>query len=560
MSKKVQKNTSKPIKKESAPKVVTQPASGIEINWYFVGLGVILLVVLLIRMRLLGIPLERDEGEYAYMGNLILNGIPPYKDAYNMKLPGTYYMYALWMGMFGTTITGVHFGLLIMTIGTILLLFFSFRTLFTSNVALIASGVYGLMSLSANLLGFAAHATHFMTFYIALALFFYSKFTKNRKWFWALLTGIALGMSFLMKQQAVFMLVFGFLMIVIYQVFEKPLPIKSLIINAGLYSIGVFIPYLLVLVIMSSTGVFDTFWFWTVQYASKYAGSGVSMDDAKMLFGMSFEPMYKEFMGIWWLCGAGLIITYFSKYDLRYKLLATGLFIFTFLTVCPGFYFRQHYFIPFLISVGLMAGITLDAIAGGLADRLKINGLRVFGFVVLAIIAASAITGFKDYYLKTKPEQLCKRIYGTNPFVESVEISKYLKENTTKEDKIAVLGSEPQIFFYADRSSATGYIYTYGLMESHDYNKTMQKQMIDEIEKNKPKYLVYCNVRTSWLPRPDSPMDIFTWFNKYSTENYEVVGIVDGLNSYQPQYKWNELAKTSQPQGEEYILVFKRKV
>ncbi len=45
--------------------------------------------VLAIRIRLLGIPLERDEGEYAYAGQLMLQGIPPYKLAYNMKFPGT---------------------------------------------------------------------------------------------------------------------------------------------------------------------------------------------------------------------------------------------------------------------------------------------------------------------------------------------------------------------------------------------------------------------------------------------------------------------------------------
>jgi hypothetical protein len=47
-------------------------------------------LVLAIRIRLLGIPLERDEGEYAYAGQLTLQGIPPYKLAYSMKFPGTF--------------------------------------------------------------------------------------------------------------------------------------------------------------------------------------------------------------------------------------------------------------------------------------------------------------------------------------------------------------------------------------------------------------------------------------------------------------------------------------
>jgi hypothetical protein len=69
-------------------------------------------IVIAIRIRLLGIPLERDEGEYAYAGQLILQGIPPYKLAYNMKFPGTYAAYAAIISIFGQTIAAVHLGLL----------------------------------------------------------------------------------------------------------------------------------------------------------------------------------------------------------------------------------------------------------------------------------------------------------------------------------------------------------------------------------------------------------------------------------------------------------------
>jgi hypothetical protein len=54
----------------------------------------ILVVTALLRIRLLGVPLERDEGEYAYVGQLILQREVPYLAARNMKLPGVYYAYA----------------------------------------------------------------------------------------------------------------------------------------------------------------------------------------------------------------------------------------------------------------------------------------------------------------------------------------------------------------------------------------------------------------------------------------------------------------------------------
>src|SRR5512140_4026993 len=83
-------------------------------RWIF--LGLVILFVVFVRVRLLEVPLERDEGEYAYMGQLILQGIPPYGEAYNMKFPGTYLMYALVMAIFGQTIEGIHIGLMIVNL------------------------------------------------------------------------------------------------------------------------------------------------------------------------------------------------------------------------------------------------------------------------------------------------------------------------------------------------------------------------------------------------------------------------------------------------------------
>lgn len=69
-------------------------------------------------------PYEQDEGEYAYMGQLIPQGIPPYAEAYNMKMPGIYAAYVLLLAVLGQTHTGIHFGLLVMNTASIVLLFF----------------------------------------------------------------------------------------------------------------------------------------------------------------------------------------------------------------------------------------------------------------------------------------------------------------------------------------------------------------------------------------------------------------------------------------------------
>src|SRR6187551_2013958 len=84
--------------KSSGPGI-TNDTSQLETMILYGCLAVVMLFITFLRIRLADFPLERDEGEYALMGQMILQGIPPYEMAYNMKLPGVYYMYALLMSI-----------------------------------------------------------------------------------------------------------------------------------------------------------------------------------------------------------------------------------------------------------------------------------------------------------------------------------------------------------------------------------------------------------------------------------------------------------------------------
>ncbi|MBA2431198.1 MAG: hypothetical protein H0V56_03690, partial [Chthoniobacterales bacterium] len=133
----------------------------LQIGWLAL-LALTLVVVLAIRVRLLEVPLERDEGEYAYAGQLLLQGVPPYQLAYNMKFPGTYAAYALLMAVFGQTTRGIHLGLLLVNAATIALLFLLARRLVRLPAACAAAATYAVLSVSPSVQGFAGHATHFV--------------------------------------------------------------------------------------------------------------------------------------------------------------------------------------------------------------------------------------------------------------------------------------------------------------------------------------------------------------------------------------------------------------
>ena len=122
------------------------------------------------------------------------------------------------------------------------------------------------------------------------------------------------------------------------------------------------------------------------------------------------------------------------------------------------------------------------------------------------------------------------------------------------------MGSEPQICFYANRRSVTGYIYTYGLMETNAPSRRMQKEMIDEIEGGRPEILVMVELRASWLATKESEKTIFHWMEKYSHDFYDTIGVVNFLPSGTSESHWGDDAARFHVGPGDAIYVMKRKL
>src|SRR5437016_14140955 len=145
------------------------------------------------------------------------------------------------------------------------------------------------------------------------------------------------------------------------------------------------------------------------------------------------------------------------------------------------------------------------------------KGAHKFRIAILlpfALCLAWPLWSEADFFFGRPLDEANRMVNGTNPFPESIKIGEYLRAQSSPTDTIAVLGSEPQIYFYAQRHSATGFIYTYGLMEPQKYARRMQEEMIHEIESARPKFLVSVVMVKFWLWRPDFERLMFSWANE----------------------------------------------
>ena len=215
----------------------------VQFAWWALATIVFTLVVA-IRIRLLGIPLERDEGEYAYAGQLILQGIPPYKLAYNMKFPGTYAAYGLIMSIFGQTIVGIHIGLLLINAASIIMIFFIGRRLFGLPAGVVAAGTYAVLSLSPAVLGLAAHASQFaMLPVLAGTLLLVSDRSDQRGFGREFASGALFGIGVLMKQPAAFFIFFGAIYPVSNGIRRRASHLRRSLLRISIFSAGVIIPF-----------------------------------------------------------------------------------------------------------------------------------------------------------------------------------------------------------------------------------------------------------------------------------------------------------------------------
>ena len=101
-------------------------------------------------------------------------------------------------------------------------------------------------------------------------------------------------------------------------------------------------------------------------------------------------------------------------------------------------------------------------------------------------------------------------------------------------------------------------------MEVQPFAEQMQREMMAEIEKAKPAYMVFVNVPTSWLPRPGSNMNILRRAEAYLGSSYQPVGVVDILYDktgvYRgTEYKWDNDVPRYQIRSQFFLSVWKRK-
>jgi hypothetical protein len=225
----------------------------------------------------------------------------------------------------------------------------------------------------------------------------------------------------------------------------------------------------------------------------------------------------------------------------------------------PGLHFRPHYFIQILPAVALLCGIAIEILPMAFPERI---GRAVKTALIIFVFTASGYLLYAERLLlfQLPPDDVIKNSYLTaKPFAESVTVADFIKANTTPLDRITVIGSEPEIYFYAGRSAGTGYIYLYSLLENQPYAEKMQNEYLQELVASDPKFVVIVHDVASWMSEGSSIDAFMGKANRFLSEHYTQVGVVDIHRNEPSQFVWGRGAALYHNKSSTYMLVLMKK-
>ena len=525
--------------------------------WDTLSLFVILLIITKLRFPFLEIPLERDEGAYAYMAQLLLEGVPPYTQAYSLYFPGVFIIYALTFLILGQTIFAIHFCLLVATLITIVIIFLIGKKLFDPLTGIISGATFGLLGLNPYAQGLFSHGEPFTMLFICSGVYLLLLSIDSEKKILFLWSGLFFGLGLLIKQN-IFVFIGLPIVYLCWSLLKKPRLKRKFYLDAIFYfTFGYFIPLAVFFIFCLITGSLEQMFFWTFIMPTEMTPP-ISISRAVYQFKILTLPIIKSSPLFFGVAAIGLLSPLWDKSSRLAVLFIVIFLVFSFFTMSLVFYFRAHYFLCLFPATALLTGVGFYSM-NNLIKKISLRRINpIITAVFVFIFFSYSIFDQRKFFFQTKPETVSRIIYGNNPFPESLVIADYIKEHSSPSDKIAILGSEPQILFYADRVSASKHIFMYYLMGNHLHALSMQKEAMADIELTKPPILINVVIPTSWLFQKDSKSMLFHWLDGFVLKNYKLAGVVEiqGLNT--TNYYWGVDTTKFVPKGENFIQIYQR--
>ncbi len=461
---------------------------------------VLLILVVITSLQLAPTVIDqgRDSGIFAYTGQVIYEGGLPYRDAWDNKPPGVYYINALAFAIFGPGRWAVWLIETTFVFLAGLAIFWLLDQVFERRLyTWIGALMFVLLARHPALVS----DTNFTEVYALLpqVLVFIAgyQFMRRQRYSTSFLIGLAASMTFLMKQTTI-----GVALMFIPALLLSGHPVTQSLrrwkliattILGGLIGLGVVALYLLMNGVLweaiDATFVSPAAFH---NWVSKEAGSlwdAVWQTLTDSVVPLVVGPLL-PFLLVGVLVSLRRGVLRIRKYPNVQAAADAGLFVWATLTFLADLVLTnptnrayEHYYVTLLPALVLLTTRGLAEISGEgqstRKGRLAISAVWVYLTLAIAVgpVGGAVVRLWIVDWEVTGP-------------IRNEYLADYVVEHTAPEDNVLVWGATTAINFQADRPSPTQYHYGYPLIVP-DYTSEVQiDEIVDDLEANQPRLII----------------------------------------------------------------------
>jgi hypothetical protein len=515
--------------------------------WLILALCSIIYVIA--RISFTDIPLNRDEGTYAYLGKVAMSGGVPYWDFYEMKPPGLYYFYGMLGGIFGYGESGLRIGLMVLNILNAWWIYKISSELFKEKApSIVAAALFLIFSLSKGVFGHSAVAEQPVIAFVLPSLFLLVRSKSGRDLIGA---GILMALAMTMKQSAIFLFLFALLYLA-FKAFLDRSSFKEGFKSYVAFTIPIAIIGFLVLGLLYFYGDWSEFIYWIYEHPKEYVSS-----DATRSATVLFQYFGNKFLLAQWPLMVLVIIGTISSILIIKKYPTISAFILL-LAICsglaliPGKRFYPQYWMLLLPVLAISAGFLYY-----LGEKLLKGILWPILIIFIGAIVLDFITN-TDYYLVNDEKSLSDELYSGNPFYEIKQLCNYMNSIMQPGDRLYVLGSEPQAYLYTDTDALTRHIFPGTISSNNPRNEARQNEAYDNLERSNPEFILLNIVPYSWSIQEGDLDYLYRNGYVFATNNYKQVGVAD----YAPgrsNIVLGEEARNYMPKSSSYVILYQKR-
>jgi hypothetical protein len=451
-------------------------------------LAAIILAVLAIRVPLLGIPFDRDEGGYAYIAWRMGFHELPYRDWIDQKPPGVFWIYRLGLDLPVDAISAIHLMALLFAAASACALFFLASRFTKPFWALAAALLFVILSADPRIEGTSANTELFMLLPLILSqMALLSPAGETRRGIGpALEAGALTGIAVAFKQVAIvnwpFLVFTGWVFAAGPERGRRTWSLAAWSALGGAAVWGVIGTYFLVHHELGGL-VYNVFSH-NVGYVETLA-----WPDRFKACAVTLARLSQSQAPVWVFSVAGLASLWISRKSKQFLHLGAWLLSSIAGAGISGYFF-PHYFQQLLPALCLAAVKGAEALEG--AEFWKPVPARGRRGILCTILGAPPCILIAPFLFTYSPRDAIRRIYpGNSLFAEMPEIGKRIAELTRPADRVFVFGADPEALFYARRESATRYIFLLPLYGAYADAHELQLKTSEEVAASRPAAALY---------------------------------------------------------------------